>query len=98
MVEWHISTHEEVFKIRRFFTYGRYKSTVHFVFSPCDYATKSVVRFKNEIPKQLHLITKDEIIGGGESVGIIIQDKNFKSRYFGNYLNSNEISVTATIL
>lgn len=98
MVTGHISTHEEVFSIRRFFTYGKYKPTVHFLYSPCDYAIKSVENFKFNPPEKMHLITKEEILGGGESVGIIIQGKNFKSRYFGNFLNSNEIKESATIL
>lgn len=98
IVEGHLSTHEEVFTIRRFFTHGRYRPTVHFIYSPCTYATKSIIQFKNEIPEKLHLITKDEISGGGESVGIIIRGKKFKARYFGNYLNSNEINESATIL
>jgi len=98
MVEGHISTHEEIFTMRRLFTHGSYKPTVHFVYSPCEYAKKSVIHFKNEVPKKLHLIQKNEISGGGESVGIIIQGKKFHSRYFGNYLDSKETTESATIL
>ena len=98
MFKGHICTHEEIFTIRRYLTYGRYKPTVHFLYSPCKYATDSIINFKNRKIDQKHLITKEEIIGGGESVGIIVQGKNFTTRYYGNYLNSNEIKESATIL
>lgn len=94
----HISTHEEIFTIRNYFTYKNYRPTVHFVYSPNEYAIKSVKRFKFYSPTNLHLINKNEIIDGGESVGIIIQGKKFSTRYFGNYLKTNEIvDETATI-
>lgn len=94
----HISTHEEIFTIRKYFSYKKYKPTVHFVYSPCEYAIKSIKRFKYYSPTNLHLINKREIIDGGESVGIIFQGRKFNTRYFGNYLKTNEISdETATI-
>lgn len=34
----HVSTHEEIFTIRRLFTYGKYMPTVHFLYSPSEYA------------------------------------------------------------
>lgn len=94
----HISTHEEIFMIRNLFTYKNYMPTVSFVYSPCEYAIKSIKQFELKPATNFHLITKDEIIDGGESVGIIIQGKRFKTRYFGNQLNTNQIDESATIL
>ena len=37
-------------------------------------------------------------MSGGESVGVIVQGKKFHARYYGNYLDSNMLSETATIL
>ena len=94
----HITTHEEIYTIRRYFTYGRYKPSVYFVYSPCDFSMKSIeVNDDINILKD-HLITKDEISSGGESVGIIIQGKRFNTRYFGNYLKTNDFDESATIL
>lgn len=98
MIYGHISTHEEIFTIRNYLTCGNYKPTVHFIYSPCSYAIKSIEKFKFNKPINLHLITKNEIIDGGESVGVIIQGKNFKSRYYGNYLKTNDLNESATIL
>ena len=93
----HISTHEEVFTIRRYLSYGKYRPSVYFVYSPCDYAIRSVQNYKAREPIHMHLITKDEIVSGGESVGVIIQGNRFKTRYFGNYLKTEDIDESATI-
>ena len=97
MVVGHISTHEEVFTIRRYLSYGKYKPTVHFVYSPCDYALKSVIDLKLSKPLKWHLIQKNEIVSGGESVGVILQGNHFQTRYYGNYLRNDEIDEVATI-
>lgn len=96
-MEGHISTHEEIFTIRRLFSYGSYMPTVHFLYFPCDYAIRSVVQFRKSPATRFHLITKDEIVDGGESVGILMQGKRFKSRYFGNYLKTSYLDESATI-
>ena len=57
----------------------------------------SVKRFARKIPTNLHLIKKEEISSGGESVGIIIQGKRFKTRYYGNYLNNNDTDDVVTV-
>lgn len=97
-IDGHISTHEEVFTIRDLFKYKKYRPNVHFVYSPSKYAYNSIINFKYSAPKKMHLITKDEIVSGGESVGIIIQGKRFKTRYFGNYLDTTLLKESATIL
>ncbi len=61
---------------------------MHFLYSPCKYVLKSVKRFSKAIPTNLCLIKK-KVSAGGESVGIIIQGKRFKTRYYGNYLNDD---------
>ena len=94
----HISTHEEIFSIRQLLTFGKYKPTVHFLYSPCKYANESIKQFKDKEPTSFRLIKKEEITSGGESVGVIIQGKRFKTRYFGNYLDTTKEKECATIL
>ncbi len=94
----HITTHEEIYTIRRYFTYGRYKPSVYFVYSPCDYSMRSIETNEDINLLKDHLINKKEIISGGESVGIIIQGKRFKTRYYGNYLKTNDLDESATII
>ncbi len=90
----HISCHEEIFTIRKMLTYKNYRPTVHFVYSPSDYAIRSM---DEEITRE-HLIKRDEIIKGGESVGVIIQGKRFHSHYYGNYLDTMDLDESATVL
>ncbi len=90
----HVSCHEEIYTIRRLFTDKRYRPTVHFVYSPSDYALRSM---DEKITKE-HLIKREEIIQGGESVGIIMQGKRFKTRYYGNYLDTMNLDESATVL
>lgn len=94
----HISTHEEIYSIRHYLSCGRYRPSVHFLYSPCDYAYRSVSKFVEVEPEKFHLITKEEITSGGESVGIILQGRRFKTRYFGNYLETANEKECATIL
>lgn len=98
VVHGHISTHEEIFSIRDMLTYKHYSPTVHFVYSPCEYAMKSLENINYNNPTKFHIIKKSEIIKGGESVGIILQGLRFKTRYFGNYLDGKGLNTTATIL
>ncbi len=90
----HISCHEEIYTIRRMLTYKKYRPTVHFVYSPSEYAIRSM----DEKITGEHLIQRKEIIKGGESVGVIIQGKRFHSHYFGNYLDTLDLDESATVL
>ncbi len=98
VVHGHISTHEEIFSIRDMLTYKHYSPTVHFVYSPCEYAMKSLENINYNNLTKFHIIKKSEIIKGDESVGIILQGLRFKTRYFGNYLDCKGLTTTATIL
>ena len=46
--------------------------------------------------KKYHVIRKEEIISGGESVGMILSGENFQTRYFGNYLRNENAAESAT--
>ena len=97
-VEGRIVTHEEVFSIRDFLTYGEYRPTVMFIYSPCDYAEKSIVRSKYYEPERFRLLSGKDISSGGESVGVILSGDHFQTRYYGNYLCTERENETATIL
>ena len=94
----YIAGHEEIFTIGDYLSYGRYKPTVLFIYSPCDLAIESVKDTRSVKTPLYQLVVRDELLKGGESVGIIIQGENFTSRYYGNYLDSAEINETATVL
>jgi homospermidine synthase len=98
MTKGFLLTHEEVFTIARLLKAFRYRPTVFFIYSPCDVARKSVSCTASEEQVGFELLTNDMCVSGGESVGVIIQGNRFQTRYFGNYLNSEGLPETATVL
>lgn len=94
----HLLAHEEIFSIRNYLTYKKYRPTVVFVYRPCEYAERSLQSNILFRASYNHIISKKEIIDGGEEVGVIIQGKRFKTRYYSNYLESSQtINESATI-
>lgn len=92
-----IICHDEVFSMREYLTYKKYRPTVIFLYRPSNLALTSLNdNFHNEHPSY-QLLTKKEYVNGGEEVGILIQGKRFKSRYFANYLDSKDLDELATI-
>lgn len=97
-VEGALITHEEVFSISKLFTSGRYKPTVYFVYSPCHIAEKSVQDNRENLNASYKLLERKDLVQGGESVGIILQGRNFKTSYYGNYLDCSSTDETPTVL
>ena len=96
-VEGFLTTHEEIFSMCHLLQDHRYKPTTYFVYSPSKIAEASAARCRaNDIIK-CQIMNRDEIIAGGESVGIIVQGERFHSRYFGNYLDNTDLHETATV-
>lgn len=93
-----LSTHEEIFSMSDYLKCNRYKPTAYFVYSPSEQALRSVLNAISVENVKYHLLTREEYLHGGESVGIILQGKHFKTRYFGNYLESTNLPETATVL
>ena len=94
--EGYLTAHEEIFPIRDFLRTGNYAPTVYFVYSPGDYAKRSLSENADRKVKKYHVIRKEEIISGGESVGMILSGENFQTRYFGNYLRNENAAESAT--
>ena len=97
-VEGFITHHEEIYSIREYLRFRSDAPTVYFVYSPCAYAKRSLAEFADRTPESFHLISRDEIRSGGESVGIILYGTHFRPRYFGNYMLTANVAETATAL
>lgn len=95
----HIITHEEVFSIGDYFSLkddnekSIYRPTVFFSYRPSDVAMWSLDKIKQKGYKNLDnsKIITDEIISGGEAVGIVIQGKRFKSVYYGSTVEVEDL-------
>ena len=102
----HIIPHEEIYTTSYFLSiYDKngklvYKPTSFFVYRPCEIALQSLLtEYKNDfIGSKEHLISLPEIARGGEAVGIVLEGRNFKTRYFGNKLEVPLQHDTPTIL
>ena len=101
----YIVPHEEIYTIARFLSIYKkdklvYKPSVCFVYLPCLMAIKGLfdglaIGFKK---MSKHLVEPEDIANGGEAVGIVIDGKNFQTRYFGNKLEAPIEGETPTIL
>lgn len=93
----HPICHEEIFTMREYLTDGKYRPTAVFLYHPSDLANQSILDNFTSKDIKPYLLTKKEYVNGGEEVGVLIQGKRFKSRYFANYLDSSNLDELATI-
>jgi len=101
----YIVPHEEIYTIADFLSVRNegklvYKPSVFFIYRPCDVAVQGLLDgYENDFKDyQEHLISLNEIISGGEAVGIVLDGNNFKTRYFGNKMEYPTREDTPTIL
>ena len=93
-----LTSHEELFTINDMLSSKEHRVTTAFVYSSCSLAAESLERNRRLKEPVYNLLTRDKLVSGGESVGIIIQGKHFTPRYFGNYVDSQKLEdETATV-
>ena len=99
----YIVSHEENFSVYDYYTIREnggeieYAPNMYFVYKPCDLALKSIM--EHDLNNKIQLILKENMISGGEAVGIVAVGDNFKTRYVGNYLDIKDTFFeTPTIL
>ena len=99
----YIVSHEENFSVYDYYTIRenggeiKYAPNMYFVYKPCDLALKSIM--EHDLNNKIQLILKENMISGGEAVGIVAVGDNFKTRYVGNYLDIKDTFFeTPTIL
>ena len=99
----YIVSHEENFSIYDYYTIKdeegniEYAPDMYFVYKPCDLALKSIM--EHDFNDKFQLILKENMVSGGEAVGIVVAGDNFNTRYVGNYLDIKDTFFeTPTIL
>lgn len=89
IIEGCVDDHEEIHSIRDYFSVWNedgdreYAPSVMFVYQPCDLAYKTVL---TDTVEGYYTISKDEMLSGGEFVGMLVQGDNFHPRYLGTGL------------
>jgi len=96
-IEASLICHEEIFSMRRYLSINGYSPTVIFLYKPCEYALRSLEENLVTRAPNNYLIKKADIVSGGEEVGVAIQGKRFKTRYYANYLDNQDCENVATI-
>ena len=93
-----LTSHEELFTINDMLSSKEHRVTTAFIYSSCDLAADSLKRNRSLKSPEYRLLSRDVLVRGGESVGIIIQGGKFKPRYFGNFVDSLKLKdETATV-
>ncbi|OON85914.1 hypothetical protein BXO88_09795 [Oribacterium sp. C9] len=95
--------HEELHSIREYFSIWNedgeleYAPSVIFSYLPCDIALKTALLGHVD---EYHVICEDEMISGGEAIGMLVQGNNFNSRYVGteSYLGDGCIGAPPAFL
>ncbi|WP_026492943.1 saccharopine dehydrogenase NADP-binding domain-containing protein [Butyrivibrio sp. XPD2002] len=89
IIEGCLDDHEEMHSMRDYFSVWNekgdleYAPSLMFVYQPCELAYKTVFIDKDEA---YYVISKDEMVAGGEYIGMLIEGDNFHPRYIGTKL------------
>lgn len=101
----YIVPHEEIYSIANFLSIYKgnklvYKPSVYFVYLPCPFAVKGLFESISVGVDKMskYLAAPKDIARGGEAVGIVVEGRNFQTRYFGNKLEAPIEGETPTIL
>jgi homospermidine synthase len=96
-------SHEEIFSLHDFYTLKNgdggilYAPSVMFLYKPCDLALQS--ERDKETAEKTVLIRRENVVSGGEAVGIAVYGERFAPRYVGNYLDIKNVrGETPTVL
>ena len=102
----HLTTHEEIYSIGDYLSLYKngkliYKPTTRFIYLPSVPARTSLKYIKEnnfQKPQNIKVLDKKDISEGGETVGVVIYGKRFKTRFFGNRLTIADTEQSPTIL
>ncbi|MGB8813719.1 MAG: saccharopine dehydrogenase C-terminal domain-containing protein, partial [Paracoccaceae bacterium] len=90
-------THNEALSISDYFTVGKganpeYRPTCHYAYHPCNDAILSLHEINGAglIPAQKHILTADEIIAGGDDLGVFLYGHAKGGMWYGSRLSIDE--------
>lgn len=98
--ELYIMSHEETFSLSYLFSYKKnnriiYRPEVTFIYKPSNISLESI-KNTSKTYKSI-LIHKNQIVDGGEYVGVLFQGKNISDTYYGNYCTETPFECSATV-
>lgn len=112
-----VVTHNEALSISDYYTVWNgdtavYRPTCHYAYHPCPDAILSLheVNGSGLLPREKHILTTDEIISGGDDLGVLIYGhakgalwygsrlSNARARELAPYQNATGMQVTSAVL
>jgi homospermidine synthase len=90
-------THNEAISIADYFTLGEgdrpdYRPTVHYAYHPCDDAVLSLHEMfgSGRKPARHEILTADEIVEGGDELGVLLYGHERNALWYGSRLSNDE--------
>jgi homospermidine synthase len=92
----YLVTHNEALSISDYYTVGTgenpaFRPTCHYAYHPCDDAILSLheVNGSGQLPREKHILTEEEIVAGGDSLGVFLYGPQ-KALWYGSRLSIDE--------
>jgi homospermidine synthase len=112
-----VVTHNEALSISDYYTVWQdgaavYRPTCHYAYHPCPDAILSLheVNGSGQLPREKHILTAEEIVSGGDDLGVLIYGhakgalwygsrlSNAQARALAPYQNATGMQVTSSVL
>ena len=93
----YLVTHNEAISISDYFTLweggkATYRPTCHYAYHPCNDAILSLheINGAGQVPTRKHILTADEIIDGGDDLGVLLYGHAKGAMWYGSRLSITE--------
>ncbi len=97
-----VVTHNESLSISDYFTVWQdgaavYRPTCHYAYHPCNDAILSLheVNGSNQLPTRKHILTAEEIVSGGDDLGVFIYGHAKGAMWYGSRLSIDQARALA---
>lgn len=97
-----VVTHNEALSIPDYYTVWEgdkalYRPTCHYAYHPCNDAILSLheINGRGEVPEKKHILTADEIIAGGDDLGVFLYGHAKGAMWYGSRLSIEEARALA---
>lgn len=93
----HLVTHNEALSISDYYTVRQdgqaaYRPTCHYAYNPCNDAILSLheVKGAGQLPAETHILTAEEIVEGGDDLGVLLYGHAKGAMWYGSRLTCDE--------
>lgn len=98
----YVVTHNEALSISDYYTVWRgdkaaFRPTCHYAYHPCPDAILSLheINGSGQLPREKHILTADEIVSGGDDLGVLIYGHAKGALWYGSRLSNDQARALA---